>query len=315
MKKTQPRGGVDYPQNFIEFDKWFADESACRDYLMKIRWPEAFKCIKCSYHGKTWITKRYYLKCPKCRSEISILANTIFEGTRKPLRIWFLTIWFVTSQKNGASALGLQRVLGLGSYQTAWAWLHKLRHAMVRKDRDRLNGSVEVDETYIGGVETGVSGRETHKKVLVGIAAEIRGKAMGRIRLQIMEDASIKSCESFVQNSINVGSLVQTDGWTGYANLGNLGFKHKILNLSKSKKAAHELLPKVHRIASLLKRVLLGTHQGGVQPQHLAYYLDEFTFRFNRRTSKSRGLLFYRLLEQAVNTGPHPYKEVVGGTN
>lgn len=315
MEQDHPKRGVDYPQNFVEFDEWFATEAACRDYLIKIRWPKGYNCLGCSYHGKPWITKRQYFKCPKCRSEISITANTIFEGTRKPLKLWFLTIWFVTSQKNSASALGLQRNLGLNSYQTAWAWLHKLRRAMVRKDRDRLNGPVEVDETYVGGVETGVNGRKTETKTIVGIAVERRGKAMGRIRLQIMKDASIESCEQFVQNCVNQGSLVYSDGWSGYANLEKLGYNHKVTNLSNSEKFAHELLPKVHRVASLLKRVLLGTHHGGIQPNQLAYYLDEFTFRFNRRTSRSRGLLFYRLLEQAVNTTPQPYKTVVGGTN
>lgn len=313
MYRGHPQKSIDYPRDFTEFNEWFAKESDCRDYLIKIRWPDGYKCFKCSYHGQPWITKRQYLKCPKCRSEISITSNTIFEGTRKPLMLWFQTIWFVTSQKNGASALGLQRVLGLNSYQTAWAWLHKLRRAMVRKGRDRLNGPFEVDETYIGGHESGVGGRETKTKTFVGIAVERRGKAMGRIRLQIMKNASIENCEMFVKNCVNPGSLIYTDGWAGYANLEKLGYKHQTVNLSKSDKLAHKLLPHVHRIASLLKRVLLGTHQGGVQAHQLAYYLDEFTFRFNRRSSRSRGLLFYRLMEQAVDQIPQPYKNLVGG--
>jgi transposase-like protein len=220
-------------------------------------------------------------------------------------------MWGVTSQKNGTSALGLQRVLGLGSYKTAWTWLHKLRRAMVRPGRDRLTGRIEVDETYVGGLEEGVRGRQTEVKALVVIAAQEDGFGIGRIRMQRIADASAESLEPFIVENIEPGSVVQTDGWAGYGGVPAKGFDHQVTVLRGKKESASELLPRVHRVASLLKRWLLGTHQGAVSREHLDYYLDEFTFRFNRRHSKSRGKLFYRLVQQAVAVEPVPYKAMV----
>jgi hypothetical protein len=221
-------------------------------------------------------------------------------------------VWLVTSQKSGASALGLQRVLGLGSYKTAWTWLHKLRRAMVRPGRERLRGKVEVDEAFVGGVSAG-TGRDGIGKALVAIAAEEDGTGIGRIRLARLTDASTPSLLGFVQKAIALGSTVHTDGWAPYQGLGKLGYSHVITRLKgQGKEAAVELLPRVHRVASLLKRWLLGTHQGAVGPTHLDYYLDEFTFRFNRRRSASRGKLFFRLLEQAVQVGPVTFETIVG---
>ena len=240
------------------------------------------------------------LRCRSCRGRTSLTAGTIFEGTRKPLRTWFMAMWFVTSQKNGVSALGLQRVLGLGSYETAWTWLHKLRRAMVRPGRDRLRGAVEVDETYVGGAEKGKWGREVESKAIVAVAAEEDGKGIGRIRLRRIADVSAGSLLPFVREGVAPGTIVHTDGWKGYAGLAEDGFKHKVSVISAGPDAAHVVMPRVHRVAALFKRWLLGTHQGGVKVRHLDYYLDEFTFRFNRRRSKARGLLFHRLAEQAV---------------
>jgi transposase-like protein len=218
----------------------------------------------------------------------------------------------VVSQKNGASALGLKRVFGFGSYQTAWAHLHKLRRAMVTPGRKPLFGRIEVDESYLGGLEEGVRGRQTFKKALVVIAAEEQGKrAIGRIRMRRIPDASADSLQLFVVESIQPGSLLHTDGWRGYSGLERLGFIHQITTVSTHKENTSELLPRVHRVASLLKRWVLGTHQGAISPEHLDYYLDEFTFRFNRRTSRSRGKLFYRLLQNAVRVPPAPYRTMV----
>ena len=226
--------------------------------------------------------------------------------------MWFRAMWYVMSQKNGASALGLQRVLGLGSYETAWTWLHKLRRAMVRPDRDRLSGWIEVDETLVGGLEEGVAGRETESKALVVIAAQADGPGIGRIRMRVIPDASADSLHSFVQDCIEPGSALHTDGWQGYAGLEKKGYQREITVLRGRRKEASTLMPRVHRVASLLKRWLLGTHQGAVAPEHLPYYLDEFTFRFNRRKSKSRGKLFFRLMQQAVSTAPATYETMVG---
>lgn len=309
-----PRPGVDYPRTFQDFDEWFATEARCREYLAKLRWPAGFRCRHCDSRNEPWVTARGCLRCTGCRCEISITGGTLFEGTRKPLRDWYRAMWFVTSQKHGASALGLQRVLGLGSYQTAWTWLHKMRRAMVLPGRDRLSGTVEVDETFIGAPEADVHGRETEDKAIVVVAAEKRGKAIGRIRLQRIEDASADELLPFIQQSVSEGSRVITDGWSGYAGLEASGYQHETRNIKSSGLPAHELLPRVHRVASLLKRWFLGTLQGGVQHRHIDYYLDEFTFRFNRRTSRSRGLLFYRLMQQAATSSPPSYRSIVGGT-
>ena len=303
----------EYPRTLAELETRFGTEQACRDYLLKLRWPEGFVCPRC--RGRSaWTTNRNLQVCAGCQYQASLTARTIFQDTRKPLTMWFRAIWWVTAQKNGASALGLQRILGLGSYFTAWTWLHKLRRAMVRPGRDRLHGRVEVDETYIGGLEEGVRGRQTETKALVAVACEEDGRAIGRIRLRRIRDASAASLEAFVAEAIEPGSVVHTDGWEGYASLEMKGYTHPVTVLKRSQRSASELLPRVHLVVSLLKRWLVGTHQGAVSLQHLDYYLDEFTFRFNRRKSRSRGKLFYRLLQQAVAVEPAPYKAVVGGT-
>ena len=220
-------------------------------------------------------------------------------------------MWAVTSQKNGASAIGLQRVLGLGSYDTAWTWLHKLRRAMVRPGRDRLSGVVEVDETYWGSEEPNVRGRQIENKALIVIAAQEDGNGIGRIRMRQIPDASAESLMPFIEDAIEPGSVVHTDGWVGYDPLKGKGYRRRITFLKGQKESASELLPRVHLMASLLKRWLLGTHQGAVSREHLDYYLDEFTFRFNRRNSRSRGKLFLRLAEQAVAVEPAPYRSMV----
>jgi transposase-like protein len=251
--------------------------------------------------------------CKACNAETSLTAGTVFQGTRKPLRMWFLAMWFVTSQKNGVSALGLQRVLGLGSYETAWTWLHKLRRAMVRPERERLTGEIEIDETYVGGPEEGKRGRETENKAIVAIATEKRGHAIGRIRLRRIEDVSAENLLRFIRETIEPGATIHTDGWRGYAGLADAGYPHHVTVVSDGTEQAHEVMPRVHKVAALLKRWLLGTLQGGIQHQHLDYYLDEFTFRFNRRRSKARGLLFHRLAQQAVAAGPKPYNVIISG--
>jgi transposase-like protein len=300
----------DYPRNLAEFEERFSTEAACREYLVRLRWPDGFRCPRCSGR-KTWPVREVLLQCAGCGHQSSVTAGTIFQDTRKPLTVWFRAMWAVTSQKNGASAKGVQRVLGLGSYDTAWTWLHKLRRAMVRPGRDRLSGAVEVDETFYGGEEQGVRGRQTENKSLIVIAAQEDGAGIGRIRMRRIADASADSLMPFIEETIELGSVVHTDGWLGYLPVEKQGYHHRVTFLKGKKEPASELLPRVHRVASLLKRWLLGTHQGAVSREHLDYYLDEFTFRFNRRNSRSRGKLFLRLAEQAVAVPPAPYKSMV----
>ena len=297
----------------MEMERRFATEDACREYLTKLRWPMGFICPFCQGEGG-WVDRRHRWTCQNCRRQSTVTAGTIFDATHLPLHVWFRAAWLVTSQKSGASALGVQQVLGLGSYRTAWTWLHKLRRAMVRPGRDRLKGTVEVDEAFIGGVSSG-TGRDGVGKALVAIAAEEDGTGIGRIRLARVADGSTSSLHGFIQQAIAPGSTVHTDGWAPYQGLEPLGYLHAVTRLKgKDKEAAVELLPRVHRVASLLKRWLLGMHQGAVGPSYLDYYLDEFTFRFNRRQSSSRGKLFFRLLEQAVQVGPVTHDAIVGKT-
>jgi len=309
-----PTAGIDYPRSFKEFEGFFSTEAKCREYIFRLRWPDGFVCPRCAQTTVPWVTARGYLHCRACQGEVSITAGTVFERTRSPLKSWFHAMWFVTSQKNGASALGLKRSMGFGSYQTAWTWLHKLRRAMVRPGRARLSGRVEVDETYVGGEEAGVRGRETRTKAIVVIAVEVfEPKGIGRVRMRQVADASAASLTPFVQEAVEVGATVHTDGWQAYNDLVECGYEHERTVLSATEDPAHVAMPAVHRVASLLKRWVLGTHQGALSHQHLDYYLDEFTFRFNRRTSRSRGLLFYRLAKQAAATPPTHYKDIVGG--
>lgn len=298
----------DYPETLSDFEKRFPTEEACRRYLYQLRWPNGYICPRCG-HTKAWPMKNGLFRCASCFYKASVIAGTIFEGTRKPLTMWFRVIWLVTSQKNGASAKGLQKALGLGTYKTAWTWLHKLRRAMVRPGRDRLSGTIEVDETYIGGEKTGKRGRGALGKAMVVIAAQNDSNHIGRIRLRRVPNASAESLEEAVLVSAEPGSVIKTDGWRGYNKLTGLGYVHEVIR--KKEDVGDNLLPACNKVASLLKRWLLGTHQGAVSHYHLDYYLDEFTFRFNRRTSQYRGKLFYRLIQQAMLTDNITYQELI----
>jgi hypothetical protein len=293
----------DYPRSQNEFELRFQTEVACLEYLGKVRWPEGFACPRCG-GSDAWQTSRGLWHCRRCGTQTSVTAGTIFHRTRKPLRLWLQAMWHITSQKYGTNALGLHRVLDLGCYETAWQWLHKLRRAMVRPGRDQLSGFVQVDETYVGGRrKSGKRGRGAAGKALVGIAVEDKSPdGIGRIRLQHIPDASADSLGAFAKAMIATGSVVITDDWSGYLPLPSLGYERQIIQSEKL------VLP--HLVASLMKRWLLGTFQGAVKPTHLAYYLDEFTFRFNRRTSRSRGKLFYRLVQQALMVDPVPERDL-----
>jgi transposase-like protein len=298
----------DYPKTLLEFEKRFKSDEDCRDYLFQLRWPDGFICPRCQ-NQKAWPIGDTLYHCTQCGYKLSVIAGTIFQDTHKPLTLWFRMIWWLTSQKNGASALNLKKVLGLGSYRTAWTWLHKLRRAMVRPGRENLSGIVELDESYIGGEKPGKRGRGAFGKALIFIAVETSNNRIGRIRLQRISDASSISLEAAAQNCVSLGSVIRTDQWKGYSNFQSLGYVHELVRSSSD--PGENLLPSCHRIASLLKRWLIGTHQGAVSHEHLDYYLDEFTFRFNRRTSTHRGKLFYRLLQNAVQIDPIPLSKIV----
>jgi transposase-like protein len=302
---------ADYPQTVLEFNERFHDEAACRAYLESLRWPQGPRCPRCP-QSKVWAMKPPFYRCAVCGHDFTVTAGTLFADTPLPLRLWFQALWYVVNQKSGASALGVQRVLGLGSYRTSWRWLHKLRRAMVRPGRDRLAGCIEVDEVYVGGEKAGKRGRGASGKTLVLIAAQADGSKIGRIRLAHIANASAPVLTQAVQAAVSPGSQVLTDGWSGYAGLKTKEYRHEVVRSTAIVGA--NLLPRANRVAALLQRWLLGTHQGAVAAAHLDYYLDEFTFRFNRRNTGSRGLLFQRLVEQAIQLAPVRGDDLVGGT-
>ena len=312
---VRPVAGLDYPRSAGEFGAWFASDADCLDYLEWLRWREGFVCPDCG-HRVGWRMADSRFRCSACDSRTSVTAGTIFDKTRTPLTVWFTACWMFATQKDGVSAQSLQRALEIGSYQTAWAMLHRFRSVLVRPGRERLTGRVEVDETFIGGEEPGLrGGRQKGKKTLVGVAVEVREpKGFGRCRMLILPDASAATLHPFIAGHVEPGATVITDGWQGYSGIENLGYARD----RRSQRAArlrggdaHGLLPGIHRVASLAKRWLLGTHQGSVAEAHLQAYLDEFVFRFNRRTSRSRGLVFHRVLELAVAHEPVRYRDLV----
>ncbi|AXW17306.1 MULTISPECIES: IS1595 family transposase [Ralstonia solanacearum species complex] len=312
-----PEAGKDYPRNWNEFLDRFGTEEACLSYLVALRWPQGFICPDCGLAAEPYRSSRTRLMCRSCGHQTTVTAGTIFDKTRTPLRVWLAGAWYLTNQKQGVSALGLQRVLGLGSYQTAWTMLHRFRRAMVRPERERLKGCVEVDETYLAITDreapiSAVNRKNNTSKVLVVLAVEmLQPKGFGRIRLQRIRNDAEECIVPFVQASIEPGAQVRTDGSAAYRSLSKLGYDHQSNVMLGAEVPAHVSMAGVHRVASLVKRWILGTHHGSVQPEHLDAYLDEFVFRFNRRTSGSRGMLFYRLLQQAVVTAPVTYADVI----
>jgi transposase-like protein len=319
LQASSPIAGKDYPATWNAFLDWFPTEDACLQYLERLRWPEGFTCPGCDAAGEPYRSSRHRLMCRECGHQTTVTAGTIFDKTRTQLRVWLAAAWYVTNQKQGVSALGLQRVLGLGSYETAWMMLHRFRRAMVRAGRERLNGRVEVDETYLAisdrQAPISSAGRKSStSKIQVILAVELlEPKGFGRIRLRRIDRDTQDIVVGFVQEVVEPGARVRTDGSPSYKPLRSCGYKHEPRVMLGAKAPAHDLMPGVHRVASLLKRWILGTHHGAIQPSQLDHYLDEFVFRFNRRTSGSRGMLFYRLLQQAVVADPVTYALVTAG--
>jgi len=293
----------------MEFEEMFKTEQDCIEYISSIRWPKGFECPVCG-SIRYWKKNKGRFECRDCHTETTVTNGTIFHKSTKPLMIWFRAIWWIVAQKNGVSAKGLQKILGLGSYQTSWTWLHKFRRLMVFSGRTKLQGTVEVDEVMIGGKTSGKRGRGAEGKSLIAVAVEVQGRKTGRVRMAKIPDASSDCLNTFIENNIEQSSTIVTDGWKSYNNLVNMGYLHKIQKAVINDED-EEVLPNVHRIASLLKRWLLGTHQSYLNKNKLEYYLDEYVFRYNRRTSTSRGLLFLRLIEQAVITEPVSYKKII----
>jgi len=306
----------DLPRDLPTFIARFGTDEQCRDHLFKARWPEGFRCRACGHDAAYVLARRNIYECAACSQQHSLLTGTIFEQTKTGLAKWFLAIYLVTSSKGGISAMELQRQMGFGSYQTAWSWLHKIRKAMVRPDRQPLAGRVEADESYVGGPRPGERGRGAAGKTLVGGAVEAgrgeaRGRRLGRLRLAVLPDASAASLDAFLAANVAKPATVATDGWRGYLGLPAKGYDHEPFNISASRGDAALRLPAIHLVFSLVKRWLLGTHHGAVGEKHLPAYLDEYAFRFNRRTAKRVSHGFARLIEHAVRIKPSTYRAIV----
>lgn len=306
MKATP---GNPYPKNFEEFLEWFQSEEDCRQYLEWVRWPTGFVCPRCGA-PEHWRTDRGLIHCTSCQHQASVTAGTVFEDTRKPLRLWFHVMWLMMAQKTGMSAQNLCDTYGFGSYQTAWAWLHKLRSAMVRTGRELLSGRVEIDETYVGGRKHGKRGRGAEGKVLVLVAVEGMSSKLGRVRFRCVDRVDAASIESFAQDYVLKGTTVVTDGLTAYNGLTEKGYDHHPYIMSTGEMSVRKELDHIHLVISLMKRWLIGTHQGAIRLEHLQAYLDEFSFRFNRRLSQHRGKLFHRLVQQSVTMRPKNVKDL-----
>jgi transposase-like protein len=308
----------DLPRDLPTFLKRFGTDAKCRAYLVRARWPAGFCCTGCG-HDQAWSHKKRLIEeCAACGKQHSILAGTIFEQTKTGLARWFLAIYLVTSSKGGIPAMELKRQMGFGSYQTAWSWLHKIRRAMVRPERTPLSDRIEADETLVGGAQPGRTGRGAAGKTVVAGAVETgrgqrRGRRLGRLRLAAVADASATSLEGFIDRNLAKPATVTTDGWSGYQGLAAKGYDHEAINLSRSWGDAALRLPAIHLVFGLAKRWLLGTHHGAVGRKHLQAYLDEYVFRFNRRTARSIAHRFARLIQQAVLTPPTTYREIVAG--
>lgn len=301
--------GFDFPNSYAELRAWFDQDWKCLDYLDWLRWPDGFICPHCGW-DEGWRGSDWRWRCAGCDRRVSATAGTIFHGTRTPLTVWFSAAWLLVNSKTGISATQLRREMGLGSLQTAWTMLHRYRSVMVRPGRDRLRGDVEVDESFLGGPEPGVTGRGALGKVLFAAAVERDVKGFGRARLGVLPNASAVSLAAFLDANVEPGSRIITDGWSAYPAATRDRYEHTATSVAASGLQAHEVLPAVHRVFSLVKRWLMGTMQGSVSPEHIQAYFDEWVFRFNRRHSRSRGLLFHTLLRYAVAGEPVTYQSL-----
>jgi transposase-like protein len=288
-----------FPKTIFEFNEWFPNEEACAKFLIDSRWPDGFICPRCGGKEYYLIATRRTIECKQCNYQASPTAGTVMHRSKMPLKLWFYAAYLVTTHTPGFSALQFQRQVGLTSYQTAFTMLHKLRSGMVRSGRDKLSGVVEVDETYIGGERPGKTGRGAEGKVIVAGAVDIRDKYANRIRLKVIPNVTQSTLSEFVQDNIEVSSNVVTDDWLGYNKLEGLGYEHSI-----TKSLVH-----IHRVFSNLKTWLIGTHHG-VSPQHLQAYLNEFTFRFNRRGTPMAA--FQTVLGLGSTKLSPTYKELYG---
>ncbi len=297
----------DFPKTLPAFEARFPDEASCRAYLIEVRWGGRPRCDACSCE-RVWTNARGLWVCSSCDHQTSLTAGTPLHRTRKPLKQWFRAIWEMMTRRTGISGKDLQRLMGFGSYETAWTWLHKLRACLVRPQREPLRGSVQVDEGYLGGKAPGHErGRSTQGKAVILVAAE----PGGRFRIEHSPDATQESLGSFLRRTTEPGSVLLTDGGTGYTTKAIAGRGHIAEKQTHDQRAASDAQQYCHWALSNLKRWWLGTHHGAISDKHLQAYLDEFTFRANRRTTDGVGRIAARALIGVMQRRPMPYKSLV----
>lgn len=301
-------GRPPFPRTLRDFQTKFADEDTCRAYLAQSRWPDGYRCPRCEHAEAFDLPRRRLWQCKRCGHQSSVTAGTVLHRTRLSLRDWFWAAYLVATHTPGLSALQLQRQLGIGRYETAWTMLQKLRRAMRRPQREALREKVEVDETFIGNQEGLRGGREIGDRALVVGGVEVRGRAYGRIRLEVVPDSSAASLSGFVKRNVERGTVVITDGWGGYAPLSDMGYRHRPKTQGRPERAL-VILPRIHQVFGNLKTWLRGTHHG-VEPKHMQAYLDEFVFRFNRRRTPMAA--FQSLLGLAAVHGPTTRNRLYG---
>jgi hypothetical protein len=294
----------------MEFQERFATEEACREYLFACRWPDGFVCRRCQGREVGAMhTRRRVWQCKQCGAQTSVTAGTVMHNTQTPLRLWFWAAYLVATHHPGISAVQLQRQLGIARHERAWMMLHKLRRAMIAPEREPLKREVEVDEFFLGGLEKGLAGgRARGKKVLCGVAVEVRGRGSGRVRLAALHDASMRSLSGFVKATTELGAIIRTDGWKGYYGLTELGYDHAPFSEGPEPVGEPPYLPRAHRTISNLKAWLHGTHRRASR-EHMQAYLDEFTFRHNRRGNPHAA--FQTLLGLSTSHQPSSYRDII----
>jgi transposase-like protein len=293
----------DFPKTATEFEKRFATEEDCRAYWIEARWGGKPACARCGSTYVWAIRNGTTFECRECDHQTSLTAGTVLEKTRKPLKMWFRAVFEISTRRTGISAMDLMRIMGFGSYKTAWTWLHKLRAALVRPEREPLGPFVEMDEALVGG-------KGGPHKELVLVAAE----AGGRVRLAHAATNDKETLKRFADGQIAPDARVITDGLPSYDSE-SLGARlHEAKVQTKAERRDSDAIQSCHWTISLLKRWLLGTHAGAVRPKHLQAYFDEYAFRHNRRKTNGVGRIAARVIERLVMHQPLTMRSLIDDT-
>lgn len=308
-----------FPKSILDFQEQFGTDESCWQYLFDSRWPDGFSCPKCAGRKCWYLPSRRLVECAGCGQHVSVTAGTVLHRTRTPLRLWFWAAYLMTTTHTGISAVSLQRQLGLSRYETAWLMLHKFRKARVNAERSKLTREVEVGEFELGGTEPGrKGGRQLDVRAVKAIiAVEVRGAGSGRIRMQTIADTTADTLGGFVKDNVEQGAILHTDGWQSYNHLATVGYDHRPRSQSKAKRDGdtEPVMSRAHRAISNLKVWQHGTHRW-VSAEHTQAYLDEYVFRYNRRSNPLAA--FQRLLglgaahepvtrQQIIAEGPGPW--------